>query len=75
MYPDRSGYKLYAVIILATGSCVLKYDPPLSTIDSSDTKKRYVLIGFRYMHVYYLHTCVYTDRVFYIYCFIYVRFP
>jgi hypothetical protein len=77
IYPDRSGYKLYAVIILATGSCVLKYDPPLSTVDSSVTqKKRYVLIRFHYVHVYYLHTCVYTDSVFYIYClYIYVRFP
>ena len=72
IYPDRSGYKLYAVIILATGSCFLKYDPPLSTVDSIVSKKRYVLIRFHYMHVYYLHTCVDTDRVFYIYLFIYM---
>ena len=39
IYPDRSGYKLYAVIILATGSCVLKYVPPLSTVDSSVSKQ------------------------------------
>ena len=31
-------------------------------------KKRYVLIRFHYMHVYYLHTCAYTGRVFYINC-------
>ena len=39
IYPDRSGYKLYVAIILATGSCGLKYDPPLSTVDSSVSKK------------------------------------
>ena len=69
IYPDRSGYKLYAVIILATGSCVLKYVPPLSTVDSSVSKKS-VMYSYvcHYMHVYYLNTGVYTDIVFYIYC-------
>ena len=52
IYPDRSGYKLYVAIILATGSCVLKYDPPRSTVDNSVSNKRYVLIRFS------LHACV-----------------
>ena len=72
IYPDRSGYKLYVAIILATGSCVLKYDPPLSTVDSSVSKQALCTHTFHCMHVYNLNTCVYTDIVFYIYC-VYIR--
>jgi len=76
IYPDRSGYKLYAVIILATGSCVLKYVPPLSTVDSSVSKQSvmnsYVFITCTctvYIHVYIRIEC----STYFVY--IYVRFP
>jgi len=72
IYPDRSGYKLYAVIILATGSCVLKYDPPRSTVDSSVTQKNvmysYVFITCMciiYIHVYIRLEC--STYIVYIY--------
>ena len=58
MYPYRSGYKLYAVIILATGSCVLKYDPPLSTVDSSVTQKTLCT------HTFSLRACVLFTHVY-----------
>ena len=76
IYPDRSGYKLYAVIILATGSCVLKYDPPLSTVDNSVTQKSvmYSYVFITCMCIIYTH--VYIRIVCSTYCFyIYVRFP
>ena len=75
IYPDRSGYKLYAVIILATGSCVLKYDPPLSTVDSSVTQKSvmYSYVFITCMCIIYIHVYIRIECS--TYClYIYVRF-
>ena len=76
IYPDRSGYKLYAVIIIATGSCVLKYVLPLSTVDNSVSKQSvmnsYVFVTC--MCTIYIHVYIRIECSTYI-VYIYVRFP
>ena len=76
IYPDRSGYKLYAVIILATGSCVLRYDPPLSTVDSSVSQKSvmYSYVFITCMCIIYIHVYIRIECSTYI-VYINVRFP
>jgi hypothetical protein len=76
IYPDRSGYKLYAVIILATGSCVIKYDTPLSTVDSSVSQKSvmYSYVFITCMCIIYIHVYIRIECSTYI-VYIYVRFP
>ena len=76
IYPDRSGYKLYAVIILATGSCVLRYDPPLSTVDSSVSKKSvmYSYVFITCMCIIYIHVYIQIECSTYI-VYIHVSLP